>query len=357
MNLERMGWNDFFSSSYQSYCQQISNSENLQIGRIIAAHRHLYQVFTPEGERTAIASGRFRHAAETSQHFLAVGDWVVLRSAASAEHWTIQTILPRKSKFSRKIAGATTIEQVVAANVDTVFLVSGLDGDFNPRRIERLLVLAWESGANPVIVLNKADLCQEVAERVETVEAIAFGVPIVVLSAVRSTETSQLMPYLTAGTTVALIGSSGVGKSTIANQLLGSDRQATQATRHGDDRGRHTTTHRELLLLPNGGLLIDTPGMRELQLWAEEDSLQQTFSDVENWAQQCKFRNCRHRHEPGCAVHQAVQAGVLPEERLLSYLKLQKELNYLSRKQDDRAQLTEKAKWKKIHKAMRQRQK
>ncbi len=261
--------------------------------------------------------------------------------------------MPRKSKFSRKTVGNKTEEQIVAANVDTVFLVSGLDGDFNPRRIERYLILAWESGANPVIVLNKSDLCNSLESCLAEVEAIALGVPIVVLSATNHQGLDALTSYLQPGQTVALLGSSGVGKSTITNQLQGEVVQAVQSVRQGDDRGKHTTTHRQLILLPTGGLIIDTPGMREIQIWAGEESLQETFADIETLAQECRFRDCQHHKEPGCAVQQALAEELLDYSRFLSYQKLQKELAYSARKQDQRAQLAEKERWKKIHKAMR----
>jgi ribosome biogenesis GTPase len=232
-------------------------------------------------------------------------------------------------------------------------LISGLDGDFNLRRIERYLILVWESGANPVIILNKADLCEDVEQRREAVEEIALGVPIIVLSAVNNQGLDALIPYLNQGQTVALLGSSGVGKSTITNQLAGKAIQSVQAVRQGDDRGKHTTTHRELIILPSGGLLMDTPGMREIQIWTGDEGLQETFADIKSLAMQCRFHDCRHEQEPGCAVQEALADGTLDYQRFLNHQKLQKELNYLSRKQDQRAALVEKEKWKKIHKSLR----
>jgi len=213
--------------------------------------------------------------------------------------------------------------------------------------------LAWESGANPVIVLNKADLCNSLDECISEVEAVAIGVPILVLSATNNQGIDTLKAYLQPGQTVALLGSSGVGKSTITNQLKGASVQAVQPVRQGDDRGRHTTTNRELILLPTGGLIVDTPGMREIQIWAGDESLQETFADIETLAPECRFRNCQHHNEPGCAVQQALLEGELDYSRFLGYQKLQKELNYLVRKQEQRAQLAQKERWKKIHKAMR----
>jgi ribosome biogenesis GTPase len=236
-------------------------------------------------------------------------------------------------------------------------LISGLDGDFNLRRIERYLILVWESGANPVIILNKADLCDDVELCRQAVEEIALGVPIIVLSAVTNQGLDALTPYLSKGQTVALLGSSGVGKSTITNQLAGRKVQSVQSVRQGDDRGRHTTTHRELIVLPSGGLLMDTPGMREIQIWTGDEGIQETFADIKTLAMQCRFHDCKHEQEPGCAVQQALLDGTLDYQRFLSHQKLQKELDYVARKQDQKAYLAEKEKWKKITKSLRNKNK
>ena len=352
MNLELLGWGSFFSKNFSSPFQ-----DGYTVGRVAVEQKNTYILYTEFGELSAEVSGKMRHQASGRQDFPAVGDWVALSRIEGEPKATIQKILPRKSKFSRKTVGAVTDEQIIATNVDTVFLVSGLDKDFNKRRIERYLILVWESGANPVIVLNKADLCDAVEDRQAEVEEIAPGVPIVVLSAVENQGLDRLMPFLGKGQTVALIGSSGVGKSTITNQLVGQDIQAVQSVRFGDNRGRHTTTHRELIILPSGGLLIDTPGMREIQIWAGFDGLQETFADIETLATLCRFRNCKHEQEPGCAVQQALFDGTLDEERFRNYQKLQQELDYLSRKQDQKAYLAEKEKWKKITKFQRKNRK
>jgi ribosome biogenesis GTPase len=351
MNLDSLGWSEFFAHSFAAYRQP-----EFSVGRVAIEYKNTYIVYSECGELTAEITGKLRHQATGAQDFPAVGDWVIIQVRESERRATIHGILPRKSKFSRKTIGSKTEEQIVAANVDTVFLVCGLDGDFNPRRIERYLILAWESGANPVIILNKADLCNSLEEKVLEVEAVALGVPILVLSAIAHQENQgfdALKTYLQPGQTVALLGSSGVGKSTITNQLKEIAVQAVQPVRKGDNRGRHTTTNRELLLLPTGGLIIDTPGMREIQIWAGDESLQGTFADIEALAAECRFRNCQHNNEPGCAVQQALNEGELDDSRFLSYQKLHKELNYLVRKQDQRAQLAEKERWKKIHKALR----
>lgn len=345
MNLNHLGWDGMFADSFARH-----SAKEQCAGRVTAAHRNHYTVATGTGDLQCEVSGQFRHHATGAQDFPAVGDWVVL-DQQGAGLGIVRAVLPRRSQFSRRDPGGG--EQVIAANVDTVFLVSGLDHDFNPRRIERYLVLAWESGANPVIVLNKADRCADLAACLRAVENIAVGVPVVVLSAGEGVGLEGLAPWLVPGRTVTLLGSSGVGKSTIANRLMGEARQTVQAVREDDSRGRHTTTHRELMLLPTGGLLIDTPGMREVQLWAREESLQTAFEDVESIARGCQFRDCGHGGEPGCAVRTAIEAGRLEVGRLTAYRKLLRELGYLERRADPRAALAEKERWKKIHKARR----
>ncbi len=358
MNLYQLGWSNTFAAAFQSFA-----SEGFTVGRIASEQRDRYQLYTEQGELPAVITGKLRYYAEDyqahaqpSDHPMrpAVGDWVVIELLDQATHAMIHHVLPRRSQFSRKAAGQRTEEQVIAANVDTVLLVSGLDHDFNLRRIERYLVLAWESGANPVIVLNKADLCTDLPTQLQAVSAIAPGVDVITLSALTLEGIDALQAYLQPGQTVALLGSSGVGKSTLTNQLMGQTVQVTQAVRTGDSRGRHTTTHRQLLCLPSGGLLIDTPGMRELQIWSDESSVQQTFEDIEELAEHCRFRNCQHQHEPGCAVQQAVSEGWLECDRVVSYQKLSREQAYLERKQDQRLQANTKARWKQVTKQIRQ---
>jgi len=348
MNLEQFGWSDRQAHSFIPYCQQ-----GFSAGRVAVEYRNSYLLYTEQGEVIAEVSGKLRHQATGIHDFPAVGDWVVIQPWATEQKATIHAVLPRTSKFSRKVAGNTTEEQMIATNVDTVFLVSGLDGDFNLRRIERYLILAWESGATPVIVLNKADVCPLLEQRIAEVEAIAFGVPILPLSAAQHEGFELLQPYLQAGRTIALLGSSGVGKSTLTNWLKGESFQSIQSVQQKGDRGRHTTTHRHLIPLPSGGLIIDTPGMRELQVWSGGEGLPETFADIEDLAQHCHFRNCQHEQEPGCAIQQALAAGQLDAKRFLNYQKLQRELSYQVRKQDQRANLAEKERWKKIHKSLR----
>ncbi len=325
----------------------------MEAARVTAEHRGLYRIYTASGETEAQITGLFRHRVTDPLLFPAVGDWVVVEPQAHSAPAVIHQVLPRTSQFVRKAAGAVTEGQIVAANVDTVFLMSGLDHDLNPRRIERYLVTTWESGAVPVIVLNKADVHPDLDAAVARVTAVAPGVPIHPISAATGNGLGQLDAYLQPGKTVALIGSSGVGKSTLTNYLLGHGHQATQAVRADDSRGRHTTTHRQLLLLPSGALLIDTPGMRELQLWGADAGLQETFGDIEALAAGCRFRDCQHVSEPGCAVQEAIAAGDLGPQRLQSYQKLQREQRHLKRKQASGASQNSKRRWKQITKTMR----
>jgi len=276
-----------------------------------------------------------------------VGDFVRVRDTV------IEEVMPRRTVFLRKAAGDTVEAQVIAANIDTVFVVTGLDGDFNLRRLERYYATARASGAHCAILLNKADLCEDLDAHVQQVCAIAPGADVVALSALHGDGIEALRPYLMPGETVAFVGSSGAGKSTLINRLLGRDRQAIGAVREADSRGRHTTTHRELLETPSGALLIDTPGLRELQPWVGEDDVDGAFPEIEELAGNCRFRDCAHAGEEGCAVQAAIDDGSLDFNHFSNYRKMRKEAAYLDRQLDVRAQLDLKAKWRKIHKAMR----
>lgn len=345
MTLQDLGWDDFFARAFEPFAQ-----EGLVPARVLA-QIGLYRLSTGEGELLADAAGRLRREAD-SGGMPAVGDWVALRLPESGEQGTIQAVVPRKSKFSRKAAGHRVVEQVVAANVDTVLLVTGLDGDFNPRRIERYLTAAWDSGARPVLVLNKADRAEDAEALREEVESIAMGVPVHLVSAKTGEGCVELAGYLGPGQTVGLLGSSGVGKSTLINRLLGREIQRTSEVRESDDRGRHTTTHKELFFAPGGGLVLDTPGMREIQLW-EGEGLAGAFSDIEELAAGCRFRDCQHNGEPGCAIEAALASGELDPERLESYRKLQAELRQIQIRQDELLKAREKQRVKAIHKAQR----
>lgn len=316
--------------------------------RVAVAHREEFLLYAAAGEGRARLSGRLRHAGDD----VAVGDWVTA-TLPDGGQGRIGAVLPRRTALVRRAAGTRERPQVLAANVDVVFVVAGLDGDFNPRRVERTLVLVAESGARAVVLLNKADACAGALERRREMERAAPGVPVHVVSALHGQGTEALRSEIGPAVTVALIGSSGAGKSTLANRLLGSERQATGAVRADDSRGRHTTTRRELVALPGGGVLVDTPGLRELQLWGSAAAADEAFVDVEELARRCRFADCGHRREPGCAVLQAASEGTLDAERLASYHKLQAELRHVERQHDAQARSLEERRWRSIHKAAR----
>ncbi len=346
--LNQYGWCASFAQAAQVYAET-----GWQPARITLEQRGLYHVWLAPGEQTAVLSGRLRYEASGRGDLPAVGDWVMV-SAAERHRATIHAVLPRFSKFSRKAAGFTTDEQIVAANIDAVLLVMALGHDFNLRRLERYLILAWESGANPLIVLSKADLCEDVDQYVHAIKGIAAGVPIFAISALTGAGVDALYRQMQPGETVVLLGSSGAGKSTLSNALLGADMQAVQAVRGKDERGRHTTTARQLLRLQSGALLIDTPGMRELQLWDADDGMAETFADIQALALQCQFRDCKHQHEPGCAIIRVLSDGTIDADRYQNYVKLQRELAYLARREDERLKSAERNKWKKLTKQQRQ---
>jgi ribosome biogenesis GTPase / thiamine phosphate phosphatase len=344
-SLEELGWRSFFSEHFDSL-----EMPGTAPARVVSERRNSYQVYSQYGELSAEMSGKMRYQATAGGQYPAIGDWVVIRPQLSESTAVIQAILPRKSKISRTEAGPVGNEQVIAANVDVVFIVSGLDGGRNLSvgRIERYLNLTWNGGAVPVIILNKVDLCPDASACLEDVEAVALGVPIYPVSATERLGLDAMRRHLARGGTAAFLGSSGVGKSTLINALLGVDRQEVTGVRQRDRKGRHTTSRRDLFLLPGGGAVIDTPGMREIQMWADEDRPQQAFKDIETLAEECHFSDCQHRAEPGCAVKAAIRAGVLEARRLEDYWRLQKELAHLARRQDYRARLEEKAKWRKV---------
>lgn len=339
-DLEELGWDASLAEAFREHAEN-----GLIPARVALAQRGIYVLWTALGEMRGEPAGRMRHGTERAADLPAVGDWVAVDVQAKGAAATLHAVLPRRSGFSRKLAGDTTDEQIVAANVDTLFLVCGLDRDFSARRIERSLVLAWASGAVPVLILNKADVCLDPEARAGEARTAAPSLPVHLVSGLAGTGLDALAGYLGRGRTVALVGSSGVGKSTLVNRLVGRDVQATREVRARDGRGRHATTRRELIRLPGGALLIDTPGWRELQLWADEGALDQAFEDLTALAARCRFRDCTHGEEPGCAV----RAG-LGDERLESYRKLQGELRSLALKQDERARSVEKNRVRSIHK-------
>jgi ribosome biogenesis GTPase len=351
MVLKQLGWNSFFEEAFREL-----EFAGWSPARVITQQKSSCTVRGEKGEMKAVLAGKLRYEIESMDAYPVVGDWVAITVPSGGGEGVIQAILPRKSSFSRKTVEGQTREQVVAANVDMVFLVSGLDGgrNFNLRSIERYLTVAWNSGAQPVIVLNKSDVCDDVRSRVNEAESVAAGVPVYAVSAVQKTGMDELKIYLTEGSTVALLGRSGVGKSALINAVLGENRLQVGAVREKDLRGRHTTTYRELIVLPDGGVVIDTPGMRELQLWGEEDSLDDAFDDIENIARECRFSDCSHSSEPECAVREAIENGVIDESRFQSYLRLKRELKYLAARRDDRLRMEEKDRWKKISRWVKQ---
>lgn len=351
MTLEDLGWTDLLAAAFAPHA-----APGREPARVTLQLRGFWETTTPGTARLAECTGRFLNETSGPWDMPAVGDWVVIEPLPGNDtRALIHAVLPRRTKFSRKAAGEQLVEQVVAANVDTVFLVSALDANFNLRRIERYLAAALASGAQPVIVLNKSDLTREAADRRAEVEAIARGVPIVVTSALKRGGVKTLRPWLRPRTTVAFLGSSGVGKSTLINEIVGEEILATQEVRATDSKGRHTTTLRELVLSPDGVLIIDTPGMRELQPWQADDALEDVFADIRELTLRCKFTDCSHGTEPGCAVQAALAAGTLEPARWNSFQRLQLETALEGRRTGRRASQRGKSEWKKVTKQLRQR--
>lgn len=371
LGLKSLGWHPLFDAYFNEMVHTVSTFQNasqkLLPARVLAAFQGIYRVgfLAPDSPRDnpllmeslAELTGRFRHHTHHSQDYPAVGDWVLLEPNETRTHARIHGVLPRRSAFTRTKAGTRHGAQVVAANVDTLFIVTSLNQDLNLRRLERYLTLAWESQAEPVILLNKAETpsCSHDGERAErlkealvALESIALGCSVVPLSALYQQGLEQLTPWLQTGKTVALIGSSGVGKSTLLNALMGEETMDTGGIREDDGKGKHTTTHREIFRLPQGALLMDTPGMRELRLHYSEEGLSQSFQDIEELIKQCRFRNCSHTTDAGCELQAAIEEGSLSEGRLASYLKQHKENAWLARRADPVLQANSKQRWKKI---------
>lgn len=354
--LASLGWEGSWAAAFAAAVEAAGGrvAEPVSPARIIAEHRERYVVAGADGEQSAVLAGRARHAIGAREEMPAVGDWVgVLRGSGDGTS-VVRFVVPRRSAFIRKTAGDATSAQVVAANVDVALIATALAGDMSERRLERYLTLAWESGAMPIVVLTKSDLGDDIGSSVAAASLAAPGAEVLAVSAVTGDGVDALAAHLLPGRTAVLLGSSGVGKSTLVNRLLGAERQRT-ATVADDGRGRHTTTHRELVRLANGALLIDTPGMRELQLWSADAGLDSAFADVEALADQCRFRDCEHEAEPDCAVLGAVSRGALPADRLASWHRLRRELAYLARKQDERATAEARGRIKSLTRGLRSR--
>jgi len=336
--LSQWGWDGSFAGAFDA-----PNHTGQKPARVVQELRGAYLVQCESGELPASISGRLRHEARDRTAFPTVGDWIRLKEKANEKAATILSILPRRSKLSRKISGEEADEQLIAANVDTVFIVHSLADDFNARRMERYLSMVADSGATAVILLTKADLSADPRRIEQAVREAASGVAVLSLSVMTHFGLESLGPYFAPGQTCALVGSSGAGKSTLVNQLVGSRPQTVQAVREDDQRGRHTTSSRHLFLLPTGGIIIDTPGMRVVQSW-ESAGVEETFADIVTWMTECRYGNCQHGTDGGCAVQAAILEGRLSPERYAHYLKLGQENNALLAQQDAEAAL--KANWK-----------
>jgi len=350
-NLIKYGWNDFFEKQLGNYTGEI------HAGRVAIENKSNYLLYTQSGEYTGELSGKFYYDAESRGGLPAVGDWVIFKPVHNERKAVIEHVLKRKNKFSRKVVLDKTSEQVIAANIDFLFIVTSFNLEFNIKRIERYLTLAFDNELKPVIILSKEDLCDNTDEIISEVRSIAEGVDIHPISSIENKGLEELKKYLEGNRTAAVVGSSGVGKSTLINVLTGTDNIPVNEIGDYKDKGKHTTTKRELILMPEGGIIIDTPGMREIQIWEGSDGLSDSFKDVEEYFTQCKFSDCKHDTEPGCAVKKAINSGELDADRFDNYLKLQKEIKWFEIRKDKKAKSDESKKWKKVSVDSRKRKK
>ncbi len=349
MSLHSWGWNSHFESQWQ----RAGRSGEVP-ARVVEEQKDMFRVRTECAEIWAELSGRLHYEAARREDLPAVGDWVAVRVSPDGLRGIVTAALPRRTKLSRKVAGRRNEEQVLAANVDTIFHVTALDRDFNPRRIERYLAMIAASGARSAVLLNKADLASDAKNRLAQAQSAAPGVDVFLVSAATGQGIECLESYLKPGETLAFVGSSGVGKSSLINQLLGEDRFSVQPILQDTGRGRHTTTSRHLVALPGGALLIDTPGMRELEPWDAGDAVGSAFAEIESLAAECRFRDCAHQGEPGCALALAVETGQLGAARLAGYQKLRREMRFQETKNDAAARAEQKRRWKQLHKAAKE---
>lgn len=341
--LIKYGWNEYFNRQFEPF-----SNDGYTPCRVAVQNKNLYLLYTHLGEFTGEVSGRFLFDAETKVDFPAVGDWVATRLLEDEKKAIIDAVLNRKNKFSRKSAGVKTEEQVIAANIDVLFIMSSLNMELKTARIERYLTLAYENNVKPVILLSKSDLCENIQSLLNSVKQVSGKVPVYVISSIKHTGIDKLKNYFTGNKTAAIVGSTGVGKTTLINELNQNAGLNVKEITGYKDRGVHTTTRREMILLPGGGIIIDTPGMREIQLWGGNEGLKSEFEDLEELAGQCKFTDCKHETEPGCAVKRALNNGSLSYQRYKSYKKLQREADYFTFREEINEKLIEKRRWKKI---------
>ena len=351
-SLKLLGWNSFFEENSKSL-----KEKKFSFARIITEHKERYIIATEVGELQAEVTGKLLYSSENPADLPKVGDWVAVIIYEDENKAIIHELLPRKSRFGRKASGKKILEQVLASNVNLLFIVQSLDTNYNLRRLERYIAMAYEGNMEPVIVLNKSDLCTDLNEKLQEVENSFPHIKLIAVSAQTGSGINSIKELITEGKTCALVGSSGVGKSSIINCLLGYDRQKVNDVRLSDSKGKHTTTTRDLIFIPDCGMIIDTPGMREFQLWNTEEGLEIAFEEIEELSASCRFKDCSHTHETECAVQNALESGKLSQERYNSYLKLKKEAEWIKRKTDPEEMKKHEQKWKKIHSQYRKLQK